>query len=392
MAATPASTSAEGAGAIESRVGGNRLRLLERGVERLDVLLGLIAGAQESVRLLFYIFDSDSAGEAVRDAAVEAAARGVSVEILVDGFGCGNVDPAFFQPLTEAGGEYRIFHGKYGRRYLLRNHQKLVVIDEKVAIVGGANIEEDYLTDSGDSRWRDLWLVVEGPAVPPAARYFDAISRWMAGKHQTLRGLRAMVNSFSDRDGLLQWQFSGPMSLRNPWPRRFARDIGEAMRLDVIAAYFAPPTSMLRRIGRLARRGRVRIITASRTDNNATIAAARHTYSRLLRRRVAMFEYRPARLHTKLLIVDDSVYIGSANLDFRSVYINLEIMLRIHDPGFAAAMRGYFERELRDSEEITDTLHRHRANPWRRFKWALSYFLVTTMDYTVTRRLNFPEK
>jgi cardiolipin synthase len=136
----------------------------------------------------------------------------------------------------------------------------------------------------------------------------------------------------------------------------------------------------------------VRVITASTSDNLATIAAARHTYSRLLKRGVGMYEYQPAMLHTKLVVVDDVVYLGSANFDFRSFYINLEVMLRIDDPGFAAAMRGYFEGELQESEQITLALHRSRATLWRRLKWTISHFLVTSMDYTVSRRLNFGDE
>ena len=102
-----------------------------------------------------------------------------------------------------------------------------------------------------------------------------------------------------------------------------------------------------------------------------------------------LYEYQPAKLHTKLAIVDDIVHIGSSNFDYRSFYINLEIMLRIKDVDFATAMRGYFERELADSKWITPELHKRRSNPWRRFKWALSHFLVNIIDYSVTRRLNF---
>ncbi len=138
----------------------------------------------------------------------------------------------------------------------------------------------------------------------------------------------------------------------------------------------------------MARRGEVRIITAGKADNEATIGAARHNYARMLRNGVRMFEYQPARLHTKLMMIDDIVHIGSANFDFRSVYINLEIMLRIDDKAFAAAMHGYFRRELALSEEITPEIHAKRATLWKRFKWTLSHWLVTSMDYTVTRRLN----
>ncbi|QNP44227.1 hypothetical protein H9L15_07025 [Sphingomonas daechungensis] len=165
-----------------------------------------------------------------------------------------------------------------------------------------------------------------------------------------------------------------------------------AKEIGIIAAYFSPPWSVMRRLGRIARGGgKVQIITASKSDNTATIGAARHTYSRLLKRGIEMFEYRPAKLHTKLAIVDDVVHIGSANLDFRSLYINLEIMLRIDDANFAASMRRYFDGERADSEQITLALHRKRATLWRRFKWTVSHWLVTSMDYTVTKRLNFNE-
>jgi cardiolipin synthase A/B len=81
--------------------------------------------------------------------------------------------------------------------------------------------------------------------------------------------------------------------------------------------------------------------------------------------------------------------VGSSNVDFRSLYLNLEVMLRIDDHRFAGHMRAHFEDELKDSVRITTALHARRATLWRRIKWALSFFLVTSADYTVTRRLNF---
>jgi len=146
---------------------------------------------------------------------------------------------------------------------------------------------------------------------------------------------------------------------------------------------------MLGRISRLAMRGQARVVNASKSDNTATIAAARHTYRRLLKRGVEIYEYQPARLHTKLYIVDDVVHIGSSNFDFRSLYLNLELMLRVENKGFADQMRSYVDGEIADSVQITRELHAQRATLWRRFKWWLSHWLVTTVDYTVTRRINF---
>ena len=373
---------------IRAEIAGNRLEVIETGAARLSALLDLIGNTQRSFKMLMYMFNPDHVGGVVHDALLGAARRGVEVKLLIDGFGSG-APPQFFADLAAAGGEYCVFNPTWGRRYLLRNHQKLAIADDQIAIFGGANIDDDYLTDTGPRRWRDLWLRIEGPEVLMGSRYFDTIFRWSKRKRATLRSLRRMVAEYNEWRGPLQWKFSGPLSMRNSWWRSIGRDMKRATRLDMMFAYFAPPGAMLRRIGRVGRRGRARIINAAKSDNNSTIAAARHTYSRLLRRHVEIYEYQPAKLHTKLAIVDDVVHIGSSNFDYRSFYINLEVMLRIKDADFAAAMRGYFERELDDCKWITPELHKRRANPWRRIKWALSHFLVNIADYTVTRRLNF---
>nr|WP_294171028.1 phosphatidylserine/phosphatidylglycerophosphate/cardiolipin synthase family protein [uncultured Sphingomonas sp.] len=388
MADAVPSTPALQASRIKAAIAGTRLEVLDTGADRLRTLLALIGGAQHSIRLLFYMFSGDEAGAAVRDALTEAAARGVAVKLVVDGFGS-NVTPAFFEGLRDHGGEACLFHPRYGRRYLLRNHQKLVVVDDARAIIGGANINKEYLSDGRPEDWRDLWLLVEGPAVPPAGRYFDAVHRWTATDGAKMRALRRIIRRHSQHQGPLQWRYSGPMSRSNLWTRPIMGEIASGRSLHLISAYFSPPFAMLRRIARLGRRGSVRIITAAKSDNNATIAAARHTYARLLRAGVEMYEYQPAKLHTKLVMVDDIVYIGSSNFDFRSLYMNLEVMLRIEDRGFAAQMRRYFDGELEQSQPITPEFHRRRATWLRRMKWTVSHWLVTAVDYTVTRRLNF---
>ena len=373
--------------AIQAEIAGNRLQLIETGQQRFAMLLELIGNAQSSIEMLMYMFNPDRDGDAVRNALSDAARRGVNVRLLIDGFGSA-APPEFFSSLKRAGGDYCVFNPSWGRRYLLRNHQKLIVIDDQTVLVGGANIDATYLDDRSSKHWRDLWLRLDGPEAALPAKYFDTLFRWSKRKGSKLRSLKRMVAEYNEWRGPLQWKFSGPLSMRNSWWRSIGRDIKRAKRLDMVFAYFAPPGAMIRRIGRVGRRGRARIINAAKSDNIATVAAARHSYSRLIRRHVEIYEYQPAKLHTKLAIVDDIVHIGSSNFDYRSFYINLEIMLRIKDAGFADAMRGYFERELKDCKWITHEVHRRRAGLWPRIKWALSHFLVNVMDYSVTRRLN----
>lgn len=367
----------------------NKLRLLPSGRERLAAIVELIDGARSSLSLLFYMFSDDPAGRLVRDALVRAAARGVAVRLVVDCFGCGAVTGDFFDPIKSAGGHYCIFHPRYGRRYLIRNHQKMAIADGRRALIGGANINQHYFEDSGEQRWRDLWLAVDGKAVAALQHYYDDIHRWTTRGKQRIRDLLRLLNKHNECAGKLQWKFGGPMRRHNPWPAAIVKDINAGTRLDIVAAYFSPSRAMRGRIERLATRGKARVVTASRSDNTATIAAARHTYRPLLRGGVKIFEYLPAKLHTKLYIVDDAVHIGSSNFDFRSIYLNLEVMLRIEDKAFAEAMRGYVDGEIAHSKPITKAGHARRATPWRRLKWALSYALTTTTDYTVTRRLNF---
>ena len=107
-----------------------------------------------------------------------------------------------------------------------------------------------------------------------------------------------------------------------------------------------------------------------------------------MRRGVQIFEYQPTKLHTKLVVHDDIVHIGSSNFDIRGLYLNLEMMLRIDDPAFAAMMRDYFEREVAVRLPITAELHARRSGLLTRLIQAISFFLVTTADYTITRRLN----
>ena len=377
-------------------VDGNRLVLLPDGPDRLKAILDLIGKASSSVRLLYYIFAGDASGRLVRDALVEACRRGVSVTVLIDDFGSSNNPPHFFADLRAAGATVCRFHPSLGRRYLLRNHQKMLLVDGDTrasrVLIGGFNIEDDYFKSAEDGGWRDIGLVVQGPAAARLAPYFDALMGWALKKGGRIRELRGLIQSFSETSGKLQWQLGGPMRLLSPWALSTTRDLSQGCDVEMIAAYFAPPWSMLQRIGRVGAKGRARVITAAKSDNTATIFAARFTYNQLMKRGVEIFEYQRTKLHTKLLVFDDEVHIGSSNFDIRSLYLNLEMMLRVDDSEFTSLMRLYFEGELDDCQAITRAAWDKQLTLLNRVKWAVSFFLVTAVDYTVTRRLNFGDE
>ena len=367
-------------------VDGNKLTLLTEGPERLDALLGLIEGAKRNVRLLYYMYRDDHSGELVAGAIRRALERGVSVSLLIDGFGA-YVRDQYFEPLVEMGLSFCRFHPTFGRRYLIRCHQKLALVDDSRVLIGGFNIEDSYFGTIEQGAWRDLGLLLEGPAAARLAPYYDDLMAWSKVKGSRIRALNRIIHRYSENHGTLQWTFGGPTRGLSPWALATSRDLLSSDDVAMIAAYFAPTRAILRRISRPGRQ-RARVITAAKSDNHATIAAARYTYKNLLRRGAEIFEYRPTKLHSKLVIVDDVVHIGSSNFDIRSIYLNLEMMLRVDDPKFAMLLRSYFEQELTQCEPITADVHRRRSNWWTRIIQAISFFLVTSADYSITRRLN----
>ena len=375
------------------RIDGNQLTVLPDGPERLEALIALVDGAKQSLRLLYYMYLADGSGARVREAVLRAIDRGVDVSLLIDGFGSSDTPDDYFSELPKRGARFCRFNPSYGRRYLLRNHQKLALADAESAsprvIVGGFNVADDYFKTVADGAWRDIGLVVEGPAAARLAPYFDELMAWALRKNSRMRTLRRMIFKYTETRGRLQWQLGGPTAKLSPWGVSTCRDLVQSRDVEMIAAYFAPTWGLLKRIARVGRIGRARVVTAAKSDNNATIAAARFTYRRLLARGVEIFEYTATKLHTKLVVLDDVVHIGSSNLDIRSLYLNMELMLRVDDGEFAQMMRGYFEGELERCVQITPALQKKRGTLLNRIRWALSFFLVTSFDFGVTRRLNF---
>lgn len=376
-------------------VDGNRLTLLDDGPRRLDALLALIDGATHSLRILYYIYADDEAGQRVNAAMIAAAQRGVTVALIVDGFGSDDASRAdFFDPLEAAGIAVCRFSARFGRRYLLRNHQKLALADgedqDARIIVGGFNVEDDYFGTVADNAWRDLGMLIQGPAAGRLTGYFDALSDWIHQPKGKLRRLNHALRRYSETRGPTRWLIGGPTRRLSPWARAVREDMRRATRIDIIAGYFTPSPTMLRRLDRAGRRAAtVRIVTAAKSDNNATIAAARFTYAGLLRKGVTLFEYQPTKLHTKLYVIDDAVHIGSANFDMRSLFINMELMIRIEDRAFADRVRGYVDGEIDRSTEITKALYKANTNWLQRLKQFVAYFLVAVVDPSLSRGLNF---
>ncbi|MBK6706946.1 MAG: phosphatidylserine/phosphatidylglycerophosphate/cardiolipin synthase family protein [Sphingomonadales bacterium] len=370
-------------------ISGHRLHILHAPEDRLQALLRLIATAQRSILLSMYMFENDTSGTEVRDALVDAARRGVKVALLVDSFGSSKVPTAFFQPIVDAGGTYHYFSSRWRLSYVIRNHQKVLILDDIHALVGGYNITDQYFGRRGDQSWEDLGATISGPQVARISAYLSELIELSADGGVRLLALRRLIKDWQPGDGPLQWLVGGPTNRLSPWALSLKRDLQNARLIDIVAAYFSPTQSILRRIAKTARSGgAVRLVLAGKTDNGATIGAARILYGYLLKRRVRICEFQPRLLHAKLLVIDDAAYIGSANLDIRSLFINKELMLRIHDADLADYLRDLADGLAQQSEAQTAELHRVRLSWFNRLRWSFAYLLVNSVDYNIGRRIS----
>lgn len=366
---------------------GHRLAFFPAGPDRLARLLELIEGAQNAICIAFYIFAPDRSGTLVRDALIAACRRGVNVNLIIDSFGA-STDDAFFAGLCEAGGRYRCFMPKWGVRYLIRNHQKILVADDEVAMLGGFNIEDSYFAPPGEDAWTDLGFTIEGPLVRRVTEWFAELEAWTYSPRPRFKDIRRRVRHWDAGEEPAQLLIGGPTRGLSTWARCVSKDLVEGDRLDLLMAYFSPSRRLIKRIQRIARNGRTRLVMAGKSDNPATIGASRALYRGMLRAGARIWEFQPSKLHTKLIVLDDAVYLGSANLDIRSLYLNLEIVVRIEDKALAERVSRFIGEHIPASLEITGKLHAERATWLNKARWWASWFLVTVVDYTVSRRLN----
>ena len=326
------------------------LRLVGDGTAAFAAMFAAIDRARSSVFLEMYLFAADDTGRRCRDRLAAAAARGVRVMVLVDAWGSWTTPEAFWAPLRASGAEVRLYHPIRRGLFPFRNHRKLLLVDDETAWLGGMNVADEYHAGrTGERPWRDFLLGVEGPE---AARLRRLFLRMWARADRPPR-LRTFFRRRKPREGeqaqeRVRFIASGPGETARLALHTHREVIRNAsVSVDLAMGYFFPPGRILRELRRAVGRGvRVRLLVTRRTDVPAMRWAARGLYGRLLRAGVEVYEYLPATLHAKLAVADDTLLIGSANLDLRSDRLNHELTAAVRDPVLAAAARGEFEADL----------------------------------------------
>jgi cardiolipin synthase A/B len=315
-------------------------------------LIEAIGAATEHVHVSFYIWLDDGNGGRVADAIGAAARRGVTCRVMADALGSRDfIRGPRWRQLREAGARLQISLQDIPRmgnaavgRVDLRNHRKLVVIDNRIAFCGSQNCADpQFRIKAKYAPWIDILLRCEGPVVRQAQHLF--LATWIAETGEDdLYGLPAAApEPERHADGAVAQMFgTGPTSYGNQMSDSFVSALYAAQHeLIITTPYFVPDQALLRAVCAAPRRGvETTLIVPARNDSALVAAACRSVYRDLLGSGVRVFEYPLGLLHTKTLTVDGRItLVGSANMDRRSLELNFENNLLVIDPAVTATIR-----------------------------------------------------
>lgn len=361
---------------------GNQVRLLENGEAYFPAVFAAIRAAQRQVVIETFIVFEDKVGHELQAALVDAARRGVEVDVLVDGFGSSDLTPAFCTPLAEAGVRLRSFDPAtrvLGMRtnVLRRMHRKLVVVDGHTAFIGGINFSADHLGDFGPEAKQDYAVELHGPIV-------EDIHRYVVETIGTGRADRTAVAPAPSPQGE-----AGPAQAllvvrdnhqhRDDIERHYRAAIRSARRQVIIAnAYFFPGYRLLRELRRAARRGvDVHLILQGEPDMPIVKKAAELLYDHLQRDGVHVHEYCKRPLHGKVAVVDDDwSTVGSSNLDPLSLSLNLEANVVLRDRAFADCLRERLQYLIDHDCQLAKAPPPSRWSLWPQLRSALVFHFL----------------
>lgn len=360
---------------------------IRSGTTAFATMIALIEAAERRVRFEMYIYRGDSVGLRVRESLLAAARRGVEVQILIDAVGSQGLDDDFWTSLRQAGAEVRWFNPFRLDRFAIRNHRKLLVVDEGKAWIGGYNVADEYEGDGFTKGWFDLGAVIGGERVDELARSFDLLF------HLAEFRLGRLVKWRQAREAIPAGKVTGEVMFNLPGRGYSSIKAGlyhalsRARTVKIITAYFLPTWRIRRYLQRIARSGgKVQLILAGKSDVAISQTASRSLYRTLLRSGVEIYEYQPQILHAKMYLIDEAVYVGSSNLDKRSLGINYELLVRETERSVVTQGESIFDECLRRSEQITWENWKKSRSFWTRLTQKIAYFFLVHLDPFIARQ------
>ena len=338
--------------------GFNGTRLHIDGDASFGAIFRGIEAARDYILVQFYIVKDDVLGRALQEKLIAKARKGVRVFFLYDEIGSHGLPGAYLEPLRTAGIAVTPFHSTRGRsnRFQInfRNHRKIVVVDGRLAYVGGLNVGDEYMgRDPKFGRWRDTLVEVEGPAVKFVQVSFLEDWHWATGEVPQLKWQAAKFEGSDTRVLVLA---TGPADRLETCGLFFSESINRAReRVWIASPYFVPDSQIMTALQLAVMRGvDVRIMLPGKPDHLLVWLSSFSFIKQVEPVGVKFYRYEGGFLHQKVILVDDRIAgIGTANLDNRSFRLNFEITMVMVDREFGAAAAAMLEEDFSQCRQVT---------------------------------------
>jgi cardiolipin synthase len=342
----------------------NKVELLENGNAVFPAMLREIKNAKSSITFAQYLFKGGSLANEFAQSFADRCQAGVNVYLLLDSHGSSEVPDEISGKMSKAGCNLEFFRRVRAPqvilpwkllRYNYRNHRRILVVDGRIGFTGGYGISDAWLGDGRTpDHWRDTNLRVEGPAV----KYLQAAftESWFETTGDLLGGERFFPRLEPRGTTPTQIVKSSPVGGSFQNYLLYLLSITSAKKSILITnSYFIPDERMIDSLLEAARRGvRVVVLVPGKIDHKITYRASRRYYGQMLLGGVEIFEYMPALLHSKTMVVDGLwATVGSTNFDNRSFALNEELNLTLYDRALARHLETTFAEDLKYSRKIT---------------------------------------
>jgi len=343
------------------------LDVLTDGTSFYPSALDAIRSARQSICLEAYVFHPGEIARLYVDAMTERAKAGVEVNLVLDAFGSWSATKSFFRPLIDGGGRVERYNSVQWyslSRMDNRTHRELLIVDGCIGFIGGAGVADQWWEGATNHpRWRDTMVRVEGEAVPNLLATFA--ENWLTSHGELLMGPRYFPEIRCDRETIAMVINSTP----SPGGCTRARVLFQMLlasaqeSIAITTPYFLPDKGLVEELCRAVERGvRLTILVPGRkSDHMLTRSTSRGGYGKLLRAGAAVYEYQPAMIHAKILVIDGTwAVVGSTNFDNRSFGINDEVNLAVRDKEVVARLESDMARDLTQSRRVSldDWAHR----------------------------------
>ncbi|HUS06602.1 MAG TPA: phospholipase D-like domain-containing protein [Bryobacteraceae bacterium] len=355
----------------------SKFEVLTNGASYYPAELAAIRAAQQSVNIEAYIFEEGEMAAQFREALTERARAGVKVHLLMDAIGSASTKAATMKALQDAGGRvdwYNRLRWYTWPRINNRTHRELMIIDGNVGFIGGAGVADHWFKPvDGKPSWRDTMVRVEGEAAAGLQGVFA--ENWLESSGEVLTGREYFPFSTAANTAISLVVGSAPTTGQSTSARVLFQTLlaSARQRIYVTTPYFLPDASIRKEMVRAIkeRHVEIRIIVPGKgNDHTLTRRSSRRLYGELLQAGAKIYEYGPAMIHTKGLVVDSlwSV-VGSTNLDSRSFGINDEVNIALLDAGIARRLEQDFETDVKSSQEISYQQWKNRSVFERGHEW-----------------------